>query len=314
MTWAFDPETLPWLDRCYAEIDRYVSDLGSAAPDYDLRAKLIDWLRNGYVVFEGAIEAELIDAYNADIDAVFSEPSRFGVRLNVEGYGTVPARDLPSEAFAHHHLRVMDLHNVSEAGKAIMLHPVLTGFLGHVFRDVVVGMQSLTFVHGTEQHAHQDYPYVVSGIMSHLAATWVALEDVHPDAGPLYYWEGSHTVPGFDWGNGPLLTPESTSDELDFAEFLTERCESGGARRVEFEPRKGDVLFWHAGLVHGGSAVIDETRTRRSFVSHYSTRAAYPSDRRAPSDPPRVFEHNGGLVYGDPLDPGAEGVLRWPRG
>lgn len=314
MTWAFESETLPWLDRCYAEIDAYVASLGDAAPDYDLRAKLIDWMRNGYVVFEGAIDEPLIDAYVADIDAVMTEPSEFGVRLNVEGFGTAAARDLPSEAFEHHHLRVMDLHNLSDAGKNIMLHPTITEFLGHVFRDVVVAMQSLTFIHGTEQHAHQDYPYVVSGITSHLAATWVALEDVHADAGPLYYWEGSHTVAGFDWGDGPLLTAESTRDELDFAAFLVEQCETGGARRVAFRPRKGDVLFWHAGLVHGGSAVIDESLTRRSFVTHYSTATAYPRDRRDPSADPVVIELNGGRVYADPHGFDEEGRFRWPRG
>ncbi len=39
--------------------------------------------------------------------------------------------------------------------------------------------------------------------------------------------------------------------------------------------RRGDAFIWHAGLVHGGSRIADETRTRKSFVTHYCTAANY---------------------------------------
>jgi ectoine hydroxylase len=37
----------------------------------------------------------------------------------------------------------------------------------------------------------------------------------------------------------------------------------------EFLPRKGDVLIWHANLLHGGRAIAAPGATRRSLVAHY---------------------------------------------
>jgi len=36
-----------------------------------------------------------------------------------------------------------------------------------------------------------------------------------------------------------------------------------------FLGKAGDVLIWHEELVHGGSPIIDMTRTRMSLVTHY---------------------------------------------
>jgi phytanoyl-CoA hydroxylase len=48
----FEPATLPWLDRVYAEIDAYVDGLESSARTaYDLRHHLIQWMRLGYTTF-----------------------------------------------------------------------------------------------------------------------------------------------------------------------------------------------------------------------------------------------------------------------
>ena len=302
----FSPESLPWLDRHVAEIDAYVSQIESRQTKYDLREKLLHWLRFGYVIFEGAIEHHLIDAFTENVDVILSGQSESAVRLQIEGFGVNEARSLPQEAFSVNHLRIMDLHNLSVAGKMMSLHHIATDFLGHIFRDTVVAMQSLTFVHSTEQHSHQDFPYVVSGIPSHLAASWIALEDVHPEAGPLFYYPGSHMVNKFDWGNGLFLTPDSTHNELDFAKFLEQKCLDAGFKRETFCPKKGDILFWHAGLVHGGSQAIKPEMTRKSYVTHYSTKTAYPRDRRAPEEEPIYFEINKGLLYQDPLNPSEE--------
>jgi phytanoyl-CoA hydroxylase len=302
----FSSETLPWLDRHIAEIDAYVSQTNTSQLSFDLREKLLHWLRFGYVIFEGAIEHSVIDAYTKNIDVILSGRSDSGVRLQIEGYGVSDARSLPDEAFSVKHLRIMDLHNLSMAGKKMSLHRVVTDFLGHIFRDTVVAMQSLTFVHSTEQHSHQDFPYVVSGIPSHLAASWIALEDVHPDSGPLFYMPGSHMVNKFDWGNGLFLTPDSSLNELDFAKYLEQKCLDAGFEREIFCPKKGDILFWHAGLVHGGSQAVKPEMTRKSYVTHYSTKSAYPRDRRAPEAEPVYFEINNGLLYLDPLNPAEE--------
>ncbi len=39
---------------------------------------------------------------------------------------------------------------------------------------------------------------------------------------------------------------------------------------MKFRARKGDVVIWHADLVHGGSPVTREGSSRNSLVTHFS--------------------------------------------
>jgi hypothetical protein len=171
----FDRGSLPWMDAALASIDEYVESLGDAAPSaYDLREKLLVWMQLGYATLPGAIEDELIDVYLEDIAELF-ERRDAPTMLTLDPYGeraidTLSAEDLKTPA-----LRIMDFHNQSVAGKKLALHGSIVGFLEHVFQTSVLCMQTLTFIHGTQQAAHQDYAFVVAGIPSHLAApsAWV---------------------------------------------------------------------------------------------------------------------------------------------
>jgi phytanoyl-CoA hydroxylase len=301
---GFHSSKVPWLDRSASLVDEYVSRL-SLDPQarLELHARLMQWQQLGYVTFKGLIDPGLADAYRADVDRLFRE-RRSCAMINLEGHGEMHVRDATPEMLQTHHLRVLDFHNFSVAAKQIAMHPVIMDFLRHVFNDTPVAMQSLTFIHGSEQTTHQDYAYVVPAIPSHLAATWVALEDIHMDAGPLAYYPGSHTLPKFDWGNGLFFTSKSKYDELDFARHIESEAERMGLRREVFVANKGDVFLWHGALAHGGSPVRDANFTRWTLVTHYSSSTGYPHDRRRPNAPPIAIEVNGGLVYGDP---------RWPE-
>jgi phytanoyl-CoA hydroxylase len=178
-----------------------------------------------------------------------------------------------------------------------------------VFAEPVVAMQTLTFYRGSQQEEHQDYAYVVSGNPAHLAASWIALEDVHPDAGPLAYFPGSHRIPKFDFGNGLFMTPESPRREVDFLAHIRSQCARLGLEQKTFLARKGDVFVWHGALVHRGSPVSDAARTRLSLATHYSSASAYPRDRRNIEIAPDRYHLNGAVVYGDPLRPRTENVL-----
>jgi phytanoyl-CoA hydroxylase len=308
----FDRDTLPWMDAALATVDDYVESLGDQSPaGYDLREGLLTWMQFGYAVLPGAAEHRLIDAYLEDVRELFERregPTMLTLDpLGLRAIDTLTAEDLNTPA-----LRIMDFHNQSVAGKRLALHSSIVSFLSHVFRHTVVCMQTLTFIHGTQQAAHQDYAFVVSGIPSHLAAAWIALEDIHPDAGPLGYYPGSHTIRKFDFGDGLFLTPESPRREADFLEHIELRCQERGLDEEVFLARKGDVFIWHGALAHSGTPVKDPSRTRRSLVAHYSTKPAYRVDRRAPDAPVVEHTYNDAVVFADPLRPEAEDSF--PRG
>lgn len=75
-------------------------------------------------------------------------------------------------------------------------------------------------------------------------------------------------------------------------------CGERSPERRAFALYKGDLLIWHSALVHGGMPRNDPALTRRSIVSHYTTREGYPYDRRDPNGTSHVLERNGGIYYG----------------
>ena len=61
----------------------------------------------------------------------------------------------------------------------------------------------------------------------------------------------------------------SPDEEADWFDYVDVQIRLRGLRERKFMARKGDVLIWHADLVHGGSPVRDLGRTRSSMVCHY---------------------------------------------
>lgn len=302
MTLDFDPATLPWVDRDSfpQESDRRMAAKSLTAEEV---AQLMRWRHEGYIALPGAIEQPLIDELLAEYERAWEE--RPDVKVLVEGKGVQPFAEVaPRSELTHHHFRMMDFQDVSEAARRVMFHPTIVRNLALIFDQAPVAMQSLFFEYGSEQGVHQDFPYVQAQHLSHLIGCWVALEDVTADSGPLFYYPGSHRLPKFDWGGGSLrFDGKDDSQVEDFDAFLADSCAEGGLDRLTFHARRGDVFLWHAALVHGGSAATDRTLTRKSFVVHFSTRQGYPRDRRWPDRDPAVLEINGGYLYEPPRAP-----------
>ncbi len=313
----FAEENLPWIDRPDADIDTYVDVLPSADLGYDLKDALRHWREKGYLILKKSLDLALIDAYRADLQNLERNHRSHGVLVNCESRGVVPIRELSHEELLQPAYRVLDFHNASTAGKRLALARPVVGFLRAVFDQPVVAMQSLTFLRGSQQGTHQDFAYVVAERPSDLAANWIALEDVHPDAGPVGYYPGSHRIPKFDFGDGPFLTGQSTYDEHDFEAHIHRQCKERGLEFAELLIEKGDILIWHGSLAHRGTIVKNPDLTRLSLVVHYSSEGGYTRDRRAPNVTPVRYFENGACCFGDPIRPELENTFTaagpWPE-
>ena len=116
---------------------------------------------------------------------------------------------------------------------------------------------------------HCDSLYMTPKTPAHLVATWIALEDVHPDAGPLVYYPASHKIPLYTFSDG---THHARQEEMpNWSAYIESEMRRRGIEAKTFLAGKGDLFIWHSDLVHGGSAIGDPTRTRRSLVCHYFT-------------------------------------------
>jgi ectoine hydroxylase-related dioxygenase (phytanoyl-CoA dioxygenase family) len=297
--WTVD---VPWIDQDDADIDAYVSSLPSK-PNYDLRAQLKCWRDLGIVTFERVVDTDLIDLLLEDIDHFIRNFVSYKLPIEIRGQQT-SSESLPSFPDDMAGVKINQLHCFSKAAARLSLTPAVSDFLRHVFNGPASVCQSLTFWRGSEQPIHIDYPYVRQQTkLSYLAASWIPLEDIHPDSGPLGYYPGGHKPSAsdfFDWGNGSIVQDElSTRTPMDFAYFLWDRMKAAGIERKDFCPKRGDVLIWHGNLPHEGTKVNNPTLTRKSFVTHYTAEATLPNWMRkfdADGQPVGVFE-NGSYSY-----------------
>jgi len=307
----FRRKHLPWIDEVRYAVEDYVrAQPISQAERFLLRHRLFHWMWHGYVVLEGAVEHALVDAFLADVEEVLANHRDHTTLILSDKYDHVKIRDAEPQFFFGQRMRFVDLHHASIAGKKISLHAKVIEFVRHLFRDEIVMMQSLTFLEGSQQLLHQDHAYVIAENPTHLCASWVALEDIDPRAGPLRYVPGSHAIPLFDWGNGLFRRSGSTATEQQFADHIERHCDEAGLQRQTFCPKKGDVFVWHAALAHGGSPVLDRTLTRKSHVTHYSMAKTFRRHYRDVTKKPVVERINGALVYHDPTNPSNENRLR----
>ena len=293
---------VPWIDDPAADVSSYISSL-SQHPDYDLHEKLCHWRDNGFVIFESVVSRDLIDEYLSDVDHLRQHYSEYDIPIEIRGC-QMSSRDVAEFPEDLTGLKLNQMQCFSRAASRLSLTSRIQDFLSHVFRGPPSVCQSLTFWRGSEQAVHVDYPYVCQQTrLGYLAASWIPLEDVHPDAGPLAYYPGGHKLENsgfFDWGNGSIIYSEqSHHTPTEFATYLYQRMEQAGIRRQQFFPKRGDVLIWHGNLPHEGTAVKDSRRTRKSYVTHYTAEATLPDWMRnfdASGNPIGVFE-NGGFSY-----------------
>lgn len=168
-------------------------------------------------------------------------------------------------------LRVQDAWLFHEDVRAIATNTEVINLLQRLYGRPPVPFQTLNFPVGTQQHLHSDSNHFSSIPERFMCGVWLAMEDVHADAGPLTYLPGSHT-----W---PVLTnimvgrkaagERAASAQTPFQEAWTAMVRASGKRQETFLARKGQALIWAANLLHGGSPQRDATRTRWSQVTHY---------------------------------------------
>jgi phytanoyl-CoA hydroxylase len=244
--------------------------------------KLRHFVERGYLTFDAGLPPRVFDDLAADVERVWRErPADLAYSpagpLRSFAYAD-PARDRrPS-------YRIADLYSHSAAARELYLWRPIFDYVERILGQPAVATQSLYFEFGSQQALHRDPVFVQTRPASHLVAAWVALEDISPDSGPLVYVPGSHRLPYYQFAPGEHRFDQSRYGEREsqaMAEFDNEQVQAHGLGSESLLCPRGEVLLWHASLLHGGSPVADPARTRKSFVIHYSTLAGFKLRRQS---------------------------------
>jgi phytanoyl-CoA hydroxylase len=261
-------EAFGWLDRPGAT-GKLAALVESGRISPGEGESLRHWAESGYLVLPQAVEPDAIAAAVKDIDDTWQRKRH--VSIDILSTGERRALDeVPGETRGLPY-KINDLYLVSEPALRAFLHPRIVRMCELILGDRVVGCNSLTFESGSQQPPHVDHVYMTPSPPRRLVASWIALEDVHPDAGPLLLWSGSHRLPPFNFGeSGYHFTPQMEQRNTAYLSEQKERFP-----RVTFMAKKGDVLLWHSMLIHGGAQINDPMRSRKSMACHYFGRTSY---------------------------------------
>ena len=256
----------PWLDQPDA-FDRIEEKLNGGEITGEEAAQCRFWAENGYVILKNLIEHRTLDevwkAYEKAIGA---------------GRITLPAE--PAGDGDPYPGRFLNPHKRVGGFCQILKHPELFRWIRILMEREPKPLQTIASHKGSQQGAHSDSIHMTTYPLGYLTAAWVAFEDIHPDSGPLVFYPGSHRLPYVFSKDVGIPEPDlkkngySTYHEL-YEPHIRQLIEKHEFQAHHFHAQKGDVLIWHANLVHGGSLRRNLQLSRRAVVCHYFVKGAF---------------------------------------
>ena len=242
---------IPWLDRPGA-LESLEQNTDFQGFDENLKKQIRHFVTDGYMVLESFFPEKDSAALNIEVDEL--------LRTGKAGFNFTGRK-------------IFNLWETSRlADERFFRNPDLTRLLSFLLGKKVIPFQSLNFTLGSEQRAHSDSIHMTTEPPGYLVATWIALEDCTAENGPLFYYPGSHRLPfvsteDYDSGNTALTIGEHNNRRYE--DKIGQVIQEKSLQKQLFLARRGDVLIWHANLLHGGSSITKPAATRRSMVCHY---------------------------------------------
>lgn len=216
----------------------------------EIQDQVKEWDKNGFAILRSFYSEETTEKINDEVDHLLDTGKvkwRYGNKIMFAIHQSEMLTDLGSNRQL---LDVLD---------------VLTGQPVSLF-------QSINFKTGSQQRTHSDAIHMTTFPFGNMIAIWVALEDMTLENGALHYYPGSHKLPyvmNADFDNVSSKLWLGPKDYSDYEEKIQDVLAKNPMDKKVFTAKKGDVLIWHANLLHGGEKVIDPKSTRKSVVYHY---------------------------------------------
>ena len=283
-TWRRLPNAVPWFDAPDA-----VQQVSRRAANAAEARWFGDWVRDGYFVASGLVDVADVDAMIGVLDGLWDAPAPIAnlTLLDLRDAPDASPRNvahadvlaLPADVRARMRAasdwRIHGFHYVDAAASRLFHHRGLRGLVSRLLGRAARPFAAINFMSGSQQHLHQDMAVFHIYPHDYLVGAWIACEDIALESGPLVLHAGSHRAgmfPGFvDYPQTNLRTADADTTRA-YEAWIDEVA----ARhpRHEFLAKKGDVLFWHGMLLHGGAPVLRRGISRKSMVLHYTVRGA----------------------------------------
>ena len=123
-------------------------------------------------------------------------------------------------------------------------------------------LMSMLFDQNAGTPAHQDCYYLDSFPHGNMTAAWIALEDIKLEAGRFYVIPKSQNL-DIQLSKAEIKNPNKYEKKI---EKLIKK------KKLKIKApilKKGSVLFWNSGTIHGSLKTINNLYSRKSFTCHF---------------------------------------------
>lgn len=244
-------DDLPWLDRPDA-LEKLAQHPDFQNFDSKMQEQARHFVEQGYLILENFFSENEVEKLNSEVaDLLASGRADF----NYTGR------------------KIMGLTEISPlADQHFFKNERLLRLLSFLLGKPVVPFHSINFIRGSEQRPHSDSIHMTTEPQGYLIAAWIALEPCSTANGALIFYPKTHRLPfvsteDYDSGNTFLTIGQDSNRRYE--DKIEQILEEKGFSPQHFNARPGDVLIWHANLIHGGGAIASPELTRRSMVCHY---------------------------------------------
>lgn len=226
------------------------------------------FLRDGYVILRGAVAPEVcrraVDAFETEV-----KPDRGYFLRHASGkferHVFTPANFMKYP--------IMNIQDVDGArypgfranGLTVLTSEPLRRAVGEIFGEEGRVIHTMFFDGNQQTWAHRDSHYIDSTDVGTMIGVWVAVEDIHPDAGRFYVYAGSHRTPSPEELRLDTIDPNGSAYKASLRTWV----EGSGLVRVAPEMRCGDAILWSSLTIHGSLATTEPGRSRKSLTAHY---------------------------------------------
>jgi hypothetical protein len=256
----------PWLDQPDA-LERIEQKLATGQLTQEEGDQCRYWAANGYIILDRLLADSILDEV---WDGYEKAVNTGRIKLDAE----------PGGDGDPHPGRFLNPHKKVASFCRILKHPGLLHAIRLLMEREPKPLQTITSHKGSQQGVHSDSIHMTTYPLGYLSAAWIAFEDIHPDSGPLVFYPGSHRLPFlFSKDVGISESEFQREGYRSYQEKYEPRIqELIAGHQLEphyFHARKGDVLLWHANLLHGGSPRRDLRLSRKAVVCHFFVKGAF---------------------------------------
>ena len=151
---------------------------------FDKRLKEKFW-EEGFLIFETSFR-DIFDQIKQSLDYFWSKKEAPKGILNYK---------IQEQNLKNGSNRLQDLWEVFPVIRELAIQHDILALLQFLFNDRPKPFQTLNFPVGTQQTVHSDALHFNSKPFGKMCGVWIALEDIEPKSGPLFYYPKSHLLP-----------------------------------------------------------------------------------------------------------------------